>query len=168
MPKDPEIKPIETHWMGYRFRSRLEARWAVFFHSLGIRFEYELEGFKLPSGWYLPDFWLPQVSRWAEVKPGPFSERERRLCIELSESTGHACLMLTGPPDFIEYAASEKMDGKYHDISYSLTTQYLDAERRFFCMGYPEGDTSPNYWGHDYLSAVYAARGARFEHGEKP
>lgn len=25
------IKPIETVYKGYRFRSRLEARWAVFF-----------------------------------------------------------------------------------------------------------------------------------------
>ena len=52
-----EIKPIETFYKGYRFRSRLEARWAVFFDSLGIEWEYEPEGFQLPSGaCYLPDF----------------------------------------------------------------------------------------------------------------
>ena len=35
------IKPIETIYKGYRFRSRLEARWAVFFDALGIEYEYE-------------------------------------------------------------------------------------------------------------------------------
>ena len=51
------IKPIETIYKGYRFRSRLEARWAVFFDSLGVKYEYDPEGFKLPDGSvYLPDF----------------------------------------------------------------------------------------------------------------
>lgn len=51
------IKPIETVYNGYRFRSRLEARWAVFFDALGVEYEYEPEGFTLPSGEkYLPDF----------------------------------------------------------------------------------------------------------------
>lgn len=51
------IKPIETYYNGYRFRSRLEARWAVFFDTLGVKYEYEPEGFALPSGrCYLPDF----------------------------------------------------------------------------------------------------------------
>lgn len=52
-----EIKAIETEYNGYRFRSRLEARWAVFFDSLGVKYEYEPEGYELPSGKrYLPDF----------------------------------------------------------------------------------------------------------------
>lgn len=38
-----EIKPIETVYKGYRFRSRLEARWAVFFDAQGIEWEYEPE-----------------------------------------------------------------------------------------------------------------------------
>jgi hypothetical protein len=52
-----DIKAIETYYNGYRFRSRLEARWAVFFDALRVRYEYEPEGFYLPSGAsYLPDF----------------------------------------------------------------------------------------------------------------
>jgi hypothetical protein len=41
------IKPIETRYRGYRFRSRLEARWAVFFDVAGIAWRYEPEGFDL-------------------------------------------------------------------------------------------------------------------------
>lgn len=51
------IKAIETEYNGYRFRSRLEARWAVFLDILGVKYEYEPEGFDLGNGlYYLPDF----------------------------------------------------------------------------------------------------------------
>lgn len=64
------IKAIETHYNGHRFRSRLEARWAVFFDSLGISWEYEKEGFNVDGTWYLPDFYLPHLDLWIEIKPG--------------------------------------------------------------------------------------------------
>lgn len=63
------LKPIETVYDGYRFRSRLEARWAVFLNSLGVPYEYEKEGYDLDGLWYLPDFWLPTLNCWIEVKP---------------------------------------------------------------------------------------------------
>lgn len=62
------IKAIETKYKGYRFRSRLEARWAVFFDALGVRWEYEKEGFEFNGIRYLPDFWLPDLKLWLEIK----------------------------------------------------------------------------------------------------
>ncbi len=68
------IKAIETFYDGYRFRSRLEARWAVFFDTLDVRYIYEREDFDLgEAGWYLPDFWLPDQG---------FSQRARRTHVE--------------------------------------------------------------------------------------
>lgn len=65
----PEIKAIETIYKGYRFRSRLEARWAVFFDELGIKWEYEPEGFELEDGtMYLPDFYLTDIDAYIEIK----------------------------------------------------------------------------------------------------
>jgi hypothetical protein len=66
------IQAIETVYRGHRFRSRLEARWAVFFDAVGIRYEYEPEGFEI-STWdgdkrYLPDFRLTDLGTWVEVK----------------------------------------------------------------------------------------------------
>ncbi len=53
------MKAIETEYKGYKFRSRLEARWAVFFDIMGIRWEYESEGIVLSNGTpYFPDFYL--------------------------------------------------------------------------------------------------------------
>lgn len=65
------IKAIETRYKGYRFRSRLEARWAVFFDAMGWQWEYEPEGFELKNGeWYLPDFRinLHGAKHYIEVK----------------------------------------------------------------------------------------------------
>lgn len=90
------IQAIETHYNGYRFRSRLEARWAVFFDAFGVKYLYEYEGYSLPPyewSWggerpadvsdeeeaklradaatelfYLPDFWLPERQFFVEVK----------------------------------------------------------------------------------------------------
>ncbi len=42
------MKAIETEYNG--FRSRQEARWAVFFNSMGVPWEYEKEGYELSSG----------------------------------------------------------------------------------------------------------------------
>lgn len=69
-----KIRAIQTTYKGYRFRSRLEARWAVFFDTLGIRWEYEPEGFELPDGRrYLPDFRFgmrdDSPECYGEVKP---------------------------------------------------------------------------------------------------
>ena len=65
-----EIKAITTYYNGYKFRSRLEARWAVFFDEAKIRYEYEPEGLKLQNGLcYLPDFYLPDENMYVEVKP---------------------------------------------------------------------------------------------------
>ena len=44
MLPDYSVEPIEVVYRGCRFRNCLEARWAVFFDTVGIRWEYELEG----------------------------------------------------------------------------------------------------------------------------
>lgn len=74
------MKAIETRYAGCHFRSRIEARWAVFFDALGLPWEYEPQGFELPAddyftepAYYLPDFFLPnwgpgRQGTWWEVK----------------------------------------------------------------------------------------------------
>ncbi len=96
------IKAIETRYKGYRFRSRTEARWAVFFDSLGLKWNYELEGYKLKCGYYLPDFYIDSYSVFAEIKGIEFSFEERHKCWELS-TIGKPVLMLSGVPDYKTY-----------------------------------------------------------------
>lgn len=64
-----EIAAKETVVDGIRYRSRTEARWAIFFLNLGIEFHYEPERIELSSGEsYLPDFILPEFRAFFEVK----------------------------------------------------------------------------------------------------
>ena len=81
-----EIKAIETEYNGYRFRSRLEARWAVFFDAAGIKYEYEPEGFEFEDGTrYLPDFYLPWFHAYVEIKPLDIGLNEEKLALQKCE-----------------------------------------------------------------------------------
>lgn len=191
------IKAIETRYKGYRFRSRLEARWAVFFDALGIKWEYEKEGYKLKSGCYLPDFWLPQVEMWAEVKPVAFDRLEIMLCEQLARETSKSCLMLVGVPNSVAYPAIKGAEFEhggwtakltYYDLAH--TNGYHLNESRFYwvdfdCIDFgcdfekPTPAAPDKLWKglvFDYqrpsveevnLHALSAARSARFEHGER-
>lgn len=68
-------RAIPTRYKGYHFRSRLEARWAVFFDELDIPWKYEIEGYMVGDEGeevaYLPDFYLPATDTWVEVKGDP-------------------------------------------------------------------------------------------------
>lgn len=156
------IKAIETHYKGCRFRSRLEARWAVFFDFLGVHWEYEKEGYSLGDGLlYLPDFWLPQVDMWAEVKPTEFTRHERNKTRLLARGTGFPCLLLVGVPHHRTVVSDEVADGDDdpHTCGYALTNYhgYVTDEGRFYSC--PENeDGFP-----DTLRAEEAARSARFE-----
>jgi hypothetical protein len=60
---------VETFYHGAKFRSKLEAQWAKFFTLIGQRWEYEPEKFHLSSGVYIPDFYLPDLRVYVEIKP---------------------------------------------------------------------------------------------------
>lgn len=89
-------KPIETLYSGYRFRSRLEARWAVFFDTLGVRWEYEKEGYDLEGIWYLPDFWLPDHDCFIEIKGTEPTKEEVEKAKLLSLYTGKFLYLFYG------------------------------------------------------------------------
>lgn len=102
------IHAIETHYAGCRFRSRLEARWAVFFDTLGIAWQYEPQGYELPSGRYLPDFFLPSINSWYEIKGVEPTDLEAMLAQELSQATSKRVLVAWGDiprsTDYMGYA----------------------------------------------------------------
>jgi len=95
-----------TEYAGRTFRSRTEARWAVFFDALGLAWEYEEHGHDLTVGKrrvsYLPDFYLPDVwgqtgkGVWFEVKGAAPTPEEKRLAQALAKASGVDCYIASG------------------------------------------------------------------------
>lgn len=184
------IKAIETVYRGYRFRSRLEARWAVFFDALGVPYEYEKEGFDLDgAGLYLPDFWLPTVrcradretGVWVEIKGQEPTEAENARCHALSAGTGRPVFLFVGLPD----AFREPKPVGFGGYEFSPDRGWDNYMR--FCQCYspdcgavriefdegnymtcPVCNSSSDYETFGLDRAYAAARRARFEHGETP
>ncbi|WP_186266895.1 hypothetical protein [Burkholderia gladioli] len=166
------MKAIETQYKGYRFRSRLEARWAVFFDALGITWEYEPEGFDLGFGErYLPDFFL-RISDdvaaargwqglgygyWVEVKAIEPSEHEMRKLQAVCRGTGHRGCLVHGLPGINPWRSADFPD---RDDQPLITARELHAAAFVsMCSSKPAGRTAVG-------AAARAARGARFEFGE--
>ena len=93
---------LQTDYNGVRFRSRLEARWALFMDQLPVEWRYEAEGFALPSGAFVPDFYLPRLEMWVEIKPNRrfATERDLRLCEELAQAQRQRVVLFAGVPGF--------------------------------------------------------------------
>ena len=190
------IKAIETRYKSYRFRSRLEARWAVFFDALGIEWEYEPEGLEFPDGTrYLPDFWLPKIKALVEIKPKPDDFNGQPWPVEGSKEAAAmsflgrvenahlpALFILFGTPGEAEpyeasssYAGCTSGDSPYffcecHECG-SIGIQFDGRSARnrheLWCsVRGSDHDKNYNINSDRILSAYAAARGARFEHGE--
>ncbi len=187
------IKPIETIYNGYRFRSRIEARWAVFFDAAGIVYEYEKEGFDLGGLYYLPDFWLPKFGMWFEVKGAKSKPDEIDKAIRLSEGSDKHVLLCEGPPekheifcfpDLYPDEISDVVEGPFQ----FLNGQLISSGPYQFCedLDYPGdfwlstnghnssigGSRSQSSKGWPALGpcerGINAAKSARFEFNETP
>jgi hypothetical protein len=178
--RQKEIKAIETEYKGYRFRSRLEARWAVFFDALGIKWEYEKEGYELPCGWYLPDFYLPVHDAYIEIKPTSGFHYSVK-CHELSRFLNAMVLQVSGNPYAGEYRISWYYDTPIGD--HSGCTPYVfavgkvsmelwvvaDGESEFCLKDFTGKDKFyDERYSAELAEAYRLARSARFEHGESP
>jgi hypothetical protein len=158
------IKAKETSYKGYRFRSRLEARWAVFFDHLGLKWEYEPQGFVLPSGSYLPDFHIGEYAPgmhtygpWVEIKGVMPSKREVTLMEELCEEGASYGLIIVGSPGEENFLHFHK-EGFVDDDSVAGIGCYPHWSNYLFDCS----DVSAARVKY----ALAAARGARFEFGE--
>lgn len=186
------MKAIETRYKGYRFRSRLEARWAVFFETLKIKFEYEPEGYELGAGErYLPDFWLPDFHIFVEVKPEKPSHIENSKADKLAHGLGKAVWLVRGPPridwpqdvgamltwDIADSSAGCSgwaPCGVFMDCEQGLAFDMVGGSRKtYFATSdfeheIPVFSPENKILGFDSSrAAVEASRGARFEFGEK-
>jgi hypothetical protein len=181
----PEPKAIQTEYKGYRFRSRLEARWAVFLDSLGIPYEYEKDGYDLDGLWYLPDFWLPDHGCWLEIKAKMnWDDDSWDKAHKLAAHTGYPCYLVAGqawPEEYVILEFPATLPEDIHDTmsegEFALCKRcdslaVREHENRWRRVG-PHKCAEDDRWplmgaqSPRLLAAYKAARSARFEHGEK-
>lgn len=122
------IKPIETVYNGYHFRSRLEARWAVFFDAAGIKYEYEPEGFDVGNGiCYLPDFYLPNVELRHTDERGLYIEVKGHL----TDDDKLKIDLFSGCKAFVDGKIQDTVDYWY----YTGHKPPIDEARPIMCVG---------------------------------
>lgn len=173
------IKAIETEYAGCRFRSRLEARWAVFFDHAGIRWDYESQGYRMSDGArYLPDFRLPdRLSQYVEVKGTQEALEADADRIQAFADEMPARVLVLGPIPEVPLGAIP------HSVPLHLAVGAGHAPRlgtfvqmmttRSVTFGASPGwrldcGVMPGVRGTEELEAAYqAARRARFEFGER-
>lgn len=187
------MKAIETRYKGYRFRSRLEARFAILFDCMGMDWDYEPEGFDLPeNGLYLPDFFVrfeadsetakrwPGAGYWIEVKGGQPTREEVKKCQELHSVTGHKCWIFyngIGSDSRAKQAESFDKEKIGNDANVPDFANDLLVKGREIIRGQESGELlwsapiamcSGDNHVDDFYHALTRARSARFEHGETP
>lgn len=144
------IPAIETHYNGFRFRSRLEARWAVFFDCMGIKYEYEPEKFQCGDVRYIPDFFLPdldseparpkkQAGMFFEVKGAYPSTEEIEKLNYLHETTGKECVLFHGSP--FDGTGGLYASRTYHSEVYIAQCPFCGVCEFNFTAGGGEDDT---------------------------
>ncbi len=154
------IKAIETEYKGYRFRSRLEARWAVFFDVRGMAWEYEKQGYELKgidgvTHFYLPDFYLPGLG-FFEVKGEAPTKTEISKAELLTSHTDQICIIASNG---IGCSKENELHVIAHIHNGKEKEHYACYIQHSYFVWTPDAKT---------VEAVNKARSARFEHGESP
>jgi len=153
---------IQQDYKGYKFRSRLEARWAVFFDSLKIPYVYEPEGVCLPHfGVYLPDFYLPKHHDgiYAEVKPDQFTELELKKCRMLCRLSKRGVILLDGAPEPWSYTYYQFVDGHACEYDIILGASCTTKEHRFFTgAGFENREDAQTLFTFEAEQALFNSR----------
>lgn len=179
-----DIKPIETVYKGYRFRSRLEARWAVYLDNMNIKWEYEPEGFEFKNGErYLPDFLifnhLGAPVQWLEIKGIPTDLKYESKLQYLAQETNMSVYVLYGPPGDVKVKRFfPDGGGKPADMSGIATWWILPVTTEQYkeIKNTPRDISNRQFFRLPWVNkiskkedlAINKARQARFEHGETP
>jgi len=129
------MQAIETNYKGYRFRSRLEARWAVFLDAIGVEWEYEPQGYEFDSGErYLPDFWISTWDCWIEVKGPEPTDQDARLAYLLAQGSGKPVILAHG-----QFKVSRCEWMQRYELSPSCYVFWGDTQQAFnYLFGYHE------------------------------
>lgn len=115
---------------GASCRSRLEARFIIFLKTLKVAYEYETVTFTLLSGRkYTPDFYLPTLRLWVELKPAFPHAEEMERCVELCKR-GFPTVLVYGDRFVPPFAAEGGGGKRTYDHANALRGMAWDAQGR--------------------------------------
>lgn len=133
----PAIQALPTIYKGHEFRSRLEARWAIFFDCMGWKWEYEPEAVQTRHGGYLVDFKMHGFE-YAEIKPTEFSQEETEKAIDACAQFDKCITLYVGLPGFgpvnhirpfsADDDPTKKLDGPYGPVTTGETSWFCRPE----------------------------------------
>lgn len=118
-----DLTPKRTRYGGVKMRSRLEARWAIFFDTWGVDWHYEpalcslghahpyalkrlqdqFGGVNLDAVRYMPDFYIPAWDAYVEIKPVAATNLELAKAVSIAVLTGKYAVVIEGRPTLAEH-----------------------------------------------------------------
>jgi len=133
-----QIQAKPTAYNGYLFRSKLEAKWAVFFDALRISYVYEPEAFVCGDGsQYTPDFYLPNSylrckegkGVYLEIKPLGW-ERDGAYIWRIQTAfndKAFAVLLVGDPFDVVSETDTERNEQLSPDWDHCMTIFHFEC-----------------------------------------
>jgi hypothetical protein len=123
MSEPYRVRALKTEYRGTLFLSRTEAARAQWLDDLGIAWDYEPQRVYLPALGvaYIPDFFLPALRLWCEVKGVEPTGLEKAKAQELARVTGQPVAFLVGTPEENpgEDAPAVKPSGDWTTVSFA-------------------------------------------------
>lgn len=151
------VKAREQVYNGVKFRSTLEARWAIFFDACGLDWVYEPECFELKVGNYTPDFYLKKYNLFVEIKPNLDWLNDDYDFFRFAECPKQLLVLSVPFPSIIETSAlfSQDLD-KYDEFGEICQSEWF--YRGNFC---PNSEHQPFF--HTFFNNLGYSNNLRFK-----
>jgi hypothetical protein len=154
------FKAKEQVYNGVKFRSTLEARWAIFFDACGLKWVYEPECFELDAGNYTPDFYLKKYDLFVEIKPNLDWLKDEYNVKRYKQCPKQLLVLSVEYPSILEVSACYGIYDDWDDyqpVNFCPNSKY----EPFYISGYDLG-YEDNYWNNYYDNEINAVKKYRF------
>ena len=149
--------------------------------NIGLEYEYEMEGFDMKECSYLPDFYIPSIDRWFEIKGQPLTVSEVQKCEQFCRRKDNENIkfsILIGAPKPLMLEEEDFSILGIREYTWQWPSQMYPSDTLLLAQGLTGEEYYsrflPAIWKVDgvddklLIRAIREARSARFEFGETP
>lgn len=151
------------------------------FNNSSDKYEYEMEGFDMKECSYLPDFYIPSIDRWFEIKGQPLTVSEVQKCEQFCRRKDNENIkfsILIGAPKPLMLEEEDFSILGIREYTWQWPSQMYPSDTLLLAQGLTGEEYYsrflPAIWKVDgvddklLIRAIREARSARFEFGETP